>query len=805
MTDGVRRLSHEEAEMLISARMDEYLDRADSRALLVHLQTCESCRAFAVQSEVLGRELATLPMLPPSALVDRQIRESISKGRSRWSRSSLMPATAGNSGLRMAVGALAMLTLVSVFLLVRMAGDNNGGGTAIDAPNGAVAQQFDSTASNDTVAVEETAGPTETARLVVPKTPEPGSTEVAAAVDATQAPTQAVVFAGETVTAKVEPTRTLDSSYVYSIDTTKTPSPGQAAATESPGEMAATATEEPGDISVASLPVDGDTPIAGGADENASATESPVPAETATVAANEQPVETPGVATDDVSGEPFATEAPASTEEPAATEELPTQVPPTETPEPTATATPVEISVAATQTAPEPTKAQPDGATEVIQVETPDGTKDTDPATSVPADDTATVPAEPYGQPTIAPISGQTGAEQDTGESPPIVASDSSDNQSGSSAIQNTGPSTGDNGQPGSGAQEANQGDDDGSSPPIVPSGGTGVPDGVGGDTGGSPYGGDAEVTSAVPTADDSLEPMGLDLSDTVAGLPSGTTSPLGRLEFSPGMNLYAVTAPDGALAVADLEGDLVVTFAGGDLPVWSGAGLMFSSPGNSGSRVGLWNSEDGTVSYIEQSSDSASDDVPIGGDGTAFYFLRIYPGNGIMELRSATIDGSDNGVIWTSDEYTLGGARPVYSESGIYLPTGSEWIFIDWSGEESSLGTNSYGFVGPPVLSPGGGLMAYSAGDQVVVAWTEAPGEAIATAPFDGAGGYAFATTGEEIVVTSGSGLVVISYEGDELGTLQGTQPVGSCYWISDTIYYVQIGEDAELKSTTLEIIQSG
>ena len=46
--------------MLISARMDEHLDRADSRALLVHLQACESCRAFAVQSEVLGRELAAI-------------------------------------------------------------------------------------------------------------------------------------------------------------------------------------------------------------------------------------------------------------------------------------------------------------------------------------------------------------------------------------------------------------------------------------------------------------------------------------------------------------------------------------------------------------------------------------------------------------------------------------------------------------------------------------------------------------------------------------------------------------------------
>src|SRR5690606_27904106 len=82
MTDGVRRLNHEEAEVLISARMDEQLDRADSRALLVHLQTGESCRAFAVQSEVLGRELGALPVLPPSALVDRQIREAIGKGRS---------------------------------------------------------------------------------------------------------------------------------------------------------------------------------------------------------------------------------------------------------------------------------------------------------------------------------------------------------------------------------------------------------------------------------------------------------------------------------------------------------------------------------------------------------------------------------------------------------------------------------------------------------------------------------------------------------------------------------------------------
>ncbi len=171
MTDGVRRLSHEDAEMLISARMDEQLDRADSRALLVHLQTCESCRAFAVQSEVLGRELNALPVLPPSALVDRQIRESIRKGRNRWSLASLMPATAGNSGLRVAVGALAMLTLVSVFLLVRMAGNQSGDGPSIDAPNGGVAQQLDRTPTEESVLLGGASGPTETPRLVVPKTP----------------------------------------------------------------------------------------------------------------------------------------------------------------------------------------------------------------------------------------------------------------------------------------------------------------------------------------------------------------------------------------------------------------------------------------------------------------------------------------------------------------------------------------------------------------------------------------------------------------------------------------------------------
>ncbi len=122
----------------------------------------------------------------------------------------------------------------------------------------------------------------------------------------------------------------------------------------------------------------------------------------------------------------------------------------------------------------------------------------------------------------------------------------------------------------------------------------------------------------------------------------------------------------------------------------------------------------------------------------------------------------------------------------------------------QSSLGENPYGFVGAPVLSPGGGLMAYSAGDQVIVAWTIRPGNAVATAPFSAPGGYAFATSGEQIVISDGSSLHVISYEGDDLGTLSGNQPIGGVYWISDTIYYLQIGQDAALKSTSQAAIES-
>ncbi len=827
MTDGVRRLNHEEAEMLISARMDEQLDRADSRALLVHLQTCESCRAFAVQSEVLGRELAALPVLPPSALVDRQIRETIGKGRSRWSLATLFPAGGGGGGLRVAAGALAMLTLVSVFLLIRMAGDQSGDMPTIQAPNGGVAQQIDRTSTSETALLGEAGGPTETPRVVVQKTPESGSTEVGASTEVAGGPTEEAGIPPEDTTApEIEPTRTLDSSFVYTIDKTRTPATGTQVPTET-AEPAAT--ESSGDVAVAAVMVDEGTPADTGVPDTASADESPVatePAATPTSDEIAEPTETPRAPAETPTMEATSTQE-APTEEPATEEPTSTPEAATSTPaEPTATETPVEISVDPTEVPAEPTAPPPGGESALqIEVEPADGSaspgaqegattgeSSAPEPTQTPLPPTPT-PSEPFAQPTIAPISGQTGGIQGTGEStggtgadsPQIVPSGGEDGagESGPAASSGAGvgaagteqqddPDVGDNG------------GETGSSPQIVSTDATSVPEGVGGEDTQDAQGGDNQVPSEIPTVDDSVEPSGLDLSQTVTGLPAGTSSPEGRLEFSPGMNLYVVIAPDGQLAVADLEGELVVTLGNGDLPVWSGNALMFSTPGDSGTQVGIWNSDSGDLNIIPPSENEASDDVPVGGDGTSIYFLRSYPSSGILELRSATIDGSDNGVFWTSDSVRLGGVRPLYSESGIYLPTDSEWLFIDWDGNESSLGANPYGFVGAPVLSPGGGLMAYSAGDQVFVAWSTEPGAAVASAPYTQPGGYAFATSGEEVVVSDGSSLHVISYEDNDLGSLGGNQPIGAVYWISDTIYYVQIGEDAALKSTSLAALQS-
>ena len=81
------RLSHEAAESLISARLDAPLDAASNRALLAHLATCSSCRAFADHMSVMARGLRDIGEKPAGyeISVSRTIAAPVNRAFKAWS------------------------------------------------------------------------------------------------------------------------------------------------------------------------------------------------------------------------------------------------------------------------------------------------------------------------------------------------------------------------------------------------------------------------------------------------------------------------------------------------------------------------------------------------------------------------------------------------------------------------------------------------------------------------------------------------------------------------------------------------
>src|SRR3954453_5949881 len=85
-TTRMPRLSHADAENFISARLDAPLPPNQNRALLAHLATCPTCRAFAEQMSTMSQGFRTLPMLPASPTVSRQVRERIHQPQTAYAR-----------------------------------------------------------------------------------------------------------------------------------------------------------------------------------------------------------------------------------------------------------------------------------------------------------------------------------------------------------------------------------------------------------------------------------------------------------------------------------------------------------------------------------------------------------------------------------------------------------------------------------------------------------------------------------------------------------------------------------------------
>jgi hypothetical protein len=222
-----------------------------------------------------------------------------------------------------------------------------------------------------------------------------------------------------------------------------------------------------------------------------------------------------------------------------------------------------------------------------------------------------------------------------------------------------------------------------------------------------------------------------------------------------------------------------------------------------------MWDAQDGVMYSVAKPSDVATIDIPGGWYGSRVYYQRTFPDQpGRIEIRSASWDGSDDRLIWEDGNTTAVSGRPVATGGGLLIATPSNWILVSPDGIASDMGPNTVGSVGAPILSPGGSLIAYDAGGQVFVASVQSPGAPLnaGIVYIGGFGaGFAFATSGEEVVVTSSSGMSLYSIYGDMLASAATSSQIAAPYWIEDSIYFLEIGSSTVLRALSASQLLAG
>lgn len=749
-----RALSHDEAEQLLSDRLDAPIDPWDNRALLTHLQSCTSCRSFAVQLEVMARDLESLPVLPASPAVRREVHNRITAQPSFWHRLTSTGASGEGFGraLPAALAAMVLLVAVTTYMLVQLT--NSGGGLgSINAP-GEVAVLLNPSETESAPTQEPTVlsalpsvESTATARVVIPPTAS-ATQENAVLALTTVTPSEGGTLPAEQDTS----TATSAGQENVRAEDPATATDAALAAGSSGGTV----------IQAASEPVDSPTVTAS---PSATATATAQPTETATTPPTETATPTPS---------PTAEPTHTATAEPTATSE-PTFTPtvePTETftpapPTPTSTSTP-EPTMTPTQ---EPTwTATPSATPAPTDTATPEPT-----ATLTPSPTPTETPfAEvPQAQPTISPKDGNT-----------IEPSEGSE-------IESTGA-----------AEDDETATAESGSPPITAFNGEETAEATGGESGGV----DETDEGAGSGPDGTEEAIGgqvaamLDAAPVIADLGGGVTAPVGRLEFRSAIDLYCVWLSDGSLGVVSFDGGVMASLGAGTHPIWSPQGLilLYADVGSGSSRVKTWDSETGEIYAGGADSERTVNDVPAGWSGTLYYYQRTFPDSpGEIELHSAAWDGSNDQLIWSSTGVYPVSARPTASNDGFLIATDSSWIVVAPDGNSWELGGNPYGAIGAPIMSPGRVLIAYTSGSEIIIADAANPGVAIAGGiPYTG--GFDFSSDGNRLVVANGSSLMIYSVYGESLGSASGSSPLGPPYWLDDTIYYLEFGQSTTLRSTS-------
>jgi type VI secretion system secreted protein VgrG len=786
---GSRGLTHDEAEELLSARQDAPIDPADNRALLSHLQGCASCRAFAIQIEIMARELESLPMLPASPTVRREVHERIQAPQPFWSRLIGGSSGGGMRAVPAALSALVVLVALASFVMIRL-GDSDPGGIAndpgsIEAPD--LAQNLSpaatSTADSQAAQMEEfPADPSATARVITTNTPEPQPSVTAVGSDLvprdSATGTSAASESGPDEPPPDSPTQTPRSVVIAGgeeDEPEETPVP-EPTATSGPSLAQVTQPPEDDPVVAAALAPE-QTPEEAETPEDIGAGQGGDPEATATSDAPDPEEGAPEIAAIEISG-PTATPTPTAAAQPTETE----------TPEPTATAT-LEPTATAT---PEPTETPTLEPTSTPTLE-PTATATLEPTATATLEPTATPTATAVEegvqtQPTIAPVDGGEAEAADSGE------------VSGFAGPEETAPI------------------EEGSSPPIQPSGGTADDPGIEEDD----PAGEEPTGEIVPTDEPAETPVPeeatetgvggastafLDQAEVIVPLGGGISAPPGRLEFNPAITWYTVTLADGSLGIADTSGTIVASLGAGVTPVWSPQGLVLLF--GTGSAVATWDADSGQIFFGGAPSDRATADVPAGWLGDRYYYQRTFPDSpGEIEIHSAAWDGSDDQLVWSGTEVYPVNARPVATAAGITIATSAGWLIVGPDGSVSDVGGAAFGSVGAPIISPGGSLIAYSADGAVFVAPIESPGSPLGSGiPYAGGAGagYAFATSGEELVVSSQGGLALYTIYGEPLASVDSSVPIAAPYWIEDRIYFLEVGDTTTLRVISASAILNG
>jgi hypothetical protein len=691
------RLTHDQAEALISARLDGPIDPAANRALLAHLATCPACRAFADQMEAMSTGLRNLPHLPASPTVSRQVRERITTGRPWWSRISLVAG--GRFGaMQVAAAMLILLGAVTTVVIVEMVNKGGTGGPQTFVPptvlTSTAAPTQTPTATAQAVAQGKTLTPTRT------PTPLPN---VQVTVPPTSTPTPTIQPSKEPTNSPT-PTETPTTAPTKTPRSTRTPTPTE---TQVPPTETATPEPEPTDTpEPTQTPEPTDTP---------EPTQTPEPTETATA-------------------EPTAT--PTTTNTPTAE--------PTDTPEPTATDTSRPTRAPRPTRTAEPTETPTITPTPPIVPRTPQGGEQpTNTPTPEPPTETATEEStriQQGGEPTISPLNGGTPSD----ETPEVNVTEQGIGSAGANSPTPEEPT-----------QE-----------PI-------------------------EEPTATPTA----EPSGpLANAEVVAKFPQAAGATSG-FRLNPKGGLFAIDL-GGQITVVDEGGNIVASFAGSS-PVWSPKGSVLLYQG--GGEVMTWDTDNSeTTSITERTRDDRNVvDYAAGwfvdeNDNSILLYLRTYPDNpGGAELHGSAYDGSDDHLIGSGPlEPIVGG--PVATTAGVWVLVGRGWVLIDMGGNAQGPFTNPYSGVAEPAASPGRSLVAYAAGDHLIVASADSPWKPLGEPIPYGGGGFAFRPDGEQVVIADGAGLAIYAIDGTPIGRLDGTA-AHAPGWSDAGIYFVA-GDPATL-----------